>query len=212
MAPGLHPRELEPPAVPGERPGHGGHPVPCQQEARLRLVRGEREVIGRDLRPAVGKIGRRQPSHRDAERRQCRDRVRLEPVLPMGEPEHPGLDVEALAHLRLERLPGRAGLARPARVERVGPVRRPQDAGLVAGGRARVAGPERIDERRRPARPARAEGGPGAHRPRPDDDDVRRRRTHGLSVRVATAAAAIASRVNGSGRVSSFRQGSIWSA
>ncbi len=52
------PRELEPSAVPGERPGHGGHPVPCQQEACLRLVRGEREVIDRDLRPAIGEVGR----------------------------------------------------------------------------------------------------------------------------------------------------------
>ena len=137
---------------------------------------------------------------------------RLEAVLPVGEPEHARLDVEPLADLRLEGLPRRARLARPARVERVRAVGRAQDAGLVPGRGARVAGPERIDERGRPARPTRAKRGPRAHGARADDDDVRGGRAHGVSVRVATVAASIASRVNGSGSVSRrSATASIWS-
>ena len=92
-----------------------------------------------------------------------------QPSLAAGEPHQPALDQEVRARLGLELAPERAGAARRGGVDRVGAVAAADQPRLAAGGRARVAGLELVDERDVLALAREPPGKRGAERPGADD-------------------------------------------
>ena len=209
------PGELEATTFGLEPPGDRGHAPSGHQQPGLGLEDGERQVVRGELRPAPHQRLRREPLDRDAETRGASTRMPPRIRRRSGRTTARRPERRAIADRLAERDPGVPSLARPARVERVRAVRGADDPRLVAGRRPRMTRPVRIDQRRPPAAPSSLERRPGAHHAGPDDDDVagpaRSRAGHGVRVRVDTAAAAIASGVNGSATVRPLDQASIWS-
>jgi hypothetical protein len=159
-------------ALADEGPCRGGHRAARQQRAALRLVERPRHVRSLHLRHPRRQVGGGPALDRDAEPFEGRERVRLEPVVAMREPDDAGPHEEALAKGILERAPLLQGVALPARIELVRSVRRARDARLVPGRRERVSGPVLVDQRDRCAPATQPERRPGPEHARPDDNGL----------------------------------------
>ncbi len=126
------------------------------QNPGLGLVQQVREPGGGVAREQPRARLRREPLVRDPLLLEDGDRLRLPAVLAMREPRQAALDQQLLAALGLELAPERPRAPRRGRVVGIRPVAAADQARLAAGGRARVARLELVDQGHR---------GPGTRQP-----------------------------------------------
>ena len=174
-------------------------PCAAARRASARVARCARSTpasgsCSRKASPPAPKLGKKRSPSAGSSRAQgipCvahgRGAGRLEPVLRVRHPDEPALDHQLLAALALELAPERAGAPRGRRVRGVGAVPAADQPRLAAGGRARVAGVEPVDERDRHAVARELPRERGPERARTDDHRAVHRTREPSQVRRSSA-------------------------
>ena len=157
-----------------ERLDGGDHRGAGEQGAAFGLEQGPGDAGRVHDRHARRELVPRPPLDRDAQRLERGQRLGLERLGIVGEPDHAGFDEQLLARFTLQLAPLAEGLALPDRVVAVGPVAAPGDPRDVAGRAQLVARPVAVDERDLVAGASQPAGGPRPHDPGPDDDHAHR--------------------------------------